>query len=94
MIAREEFPGGEIQSIMQYDITVLNEELRKLRDSGELADYSDDDLMTVCLVLIWIKPVAANQSDASEQPTAGNTHEPGRHLSTRDDRRESAGYAE
>jgi SAM-dependent methyltransferase len=55
-MAREEFPGGEIQSIVQHDNPVLADELRKLRACGELADYSDEELLTVCLVLIWTKP--------------------------------------
>jgi SAM-dependent methyltransferase len=59
-IAREEFPGVEIRSIVQDDIPELAEELAKLRASGELANYSDEELMTVCLVLIWTKPGGEN----------------------------------
>jgi SAM-dependent methyltransferase len=58
-IARNEFPGVEIQGITQYNAPDLVEQLAKLRAAGELAEYTDEELMTVCLRLVWTKPAPA-----------------------------------
>lgn len=64
-IAREEFQGVEIRSIVQYDSPQLADELRKLRARGELLNHSDEELLTVCLVLIWVKPAATADTHAA-----------------------------
>ena len=53
-----EFPGAEIVNISQHDIPRLAQELQDLRASGELKEYSDEELMTVCLQVTWVKPAS------------------------------------
>ena len=53
----DEFPGAEILDISQRNIPRLTQELKNLRAAGELQGYSDQDLMTVCLQVSWVKPV-------------------------------------
>jgi SAM-dependent methyltransferase len=55
-LLREELPGVEIQSVMQDDVPRLAEELKALRAAGELEGYSDEELMTNCLQVAWVKP--------------------------------------
>jgi SAM-dependent methyltransferase len=52
----EELPGATTESVVQYEFQRLVKELQDLRAAGELEDYSDDELMTVCLHTSWVKP--------------------------------------
>jgi len=52
----EEFPGAEIVGISQRGSPRLSRELQQLRMAGELANFSDEELMTVCLQVAWVKP--------------------------------------
>ncbi len=63
-MAAEEFPGIEIETIVQFDSPVLAAELRKLRERDELGEFSDEELMTACLILIWTKPPGSGMGSA------------------------------
>lgn len=39
-------------------MTTLQQELQNLRSTGELADYTDEELLTVNLIAVWKKPGA------------------------------------
>jgi SAM-dependent methyltransferase len=51
----EEWPGVVIHT-RQYGRQRLIPEIAKLRNAGELADYTDDELVTVDYVAVWKKP--------------------------------------
>jgi 2-polyprenyl-3-methyl-5-hydroxy-6-metoxy-1,4-benzoquinol methylase len=55
----EDLPGVQIQSVMQDDVPRLAHELQALRAAGELGDYSDEELMTNCLQVAWVKPAVS-----------------------------------
>jgi SAM-dependent methyltransferase len=52
----EELPGAEIVDIVQWRYPRLVQELKNLRGAGELKEYSDEELMTVCLQVSWVRP--------------------------------------
>ncbi len=54
-LLREKMPTVRLER-MQYAKDYFLEEAAKIRDGGELADYSDEELVTVDLVAIWKKP--------------------------------------
>jgi hypothetical protein len=45
--------------------------LKELRDAGELADYSDDELMTVNFIAIWHKPKGSHTASESRDERFG-----------------------
>jgi SAM-dependent methyltransferase len=45
----------------------LRAELATLRESGELADYSDDELLTVNVKARWVKPTNETRSEATSE---------------------------
>jgi hypothetical protein len=51
----EKFPGAKVVQL-QYANDTLRPELVTLRKEGELADYTDDELLTVDLAAVWKKP--------------------------------------
>lgn len=56
----DELPGAKIVDVLQTNIPRIAEELRLLRATDALKDYSDSDLMTVALEVSWIKPDSFN----------------------------------
>jgi SAM-dependent methyltransferase len=52
-----ECPGAQVSHFRAG--SPYTEELAKLRAAGELSDYSDADLLTVCLLVVWKKPAGA-----------------------------------
>lgn len=55
-IFSQHLPGDLKFFELQYAREQLTPELRKLREAGELAEYTDDELMTVDFVALWQKP--------------------------------------
>ena len=49
-------PGASVENIPQHPNPVIARELASLRAAGELADYSDAELITDCLIISWRKP--------------------------------------
>ena len=45
-----------MQEFKQWDSEILATELKRLREVGELADYTDQELMTAALQVTWKKP--------------------------------------
>ena len=55
-----ELPGCTIERIPELADSQRCEEISEIRKKGELAELSDDELLTDCLVVTWIKrPIAA-----------------------------------
>jgi SAM-dependent methyltransferase len=52
----DELPGAEVVGLAQWEYPPLVRELNKLRAAGELTEYTDEELMTVCLQISWVKP--------------------------------------
>jgi hypothetical protein len=52
----DELPGAEVVSLTQWEYPPVVRELNKLRAAGELKEYTDEELMTVCLQVSWVKP--------------------------------------
>ncbi len=55
-IANQYLPGCKVDRNFEARESPLRGELVKLRLAGELPNYSDDDLLTNCLVIAWTKP--------------------------------------
>lgn len=51
-------PGAHFESF-QYDNAWLQPSLAEIRKGGELADYTDDELLTVDFAAVWKKPLAS-----------------------------------
>lgn len=47
-------PG--VQFIYETDTQLTTSELAKLRAAGELGQFEDEELLTICLVAVWQKP--------------------------------------
>ena len=54
-----ELPGCTIERIPEHADAKRCAEIGELREQGELAELSDDELLTDCLVVAWIKPPTA-----------------------------------
>lgn len=55
-LVRSLLPGAEVEPIPGEPDPVIAAELARLRDSGELSDYTDAELVTDCLIISWRKP--------------------------------------
>jgi SAM-dependent methyltransferase len=53
-VVASEYPGAQVTHFRAG--SPYTEELAKLRAAGELSDYSDDELLTLCLSVVWKKP--------------------------------------
>ena len=60
-IFTDAMPGAEVISVPDLRDDLL-ERLRKIRDAGELGEYSDDELLTVDVVTVWRKPAGHGDS--------------------------------
>lgn len=54
----EALPGCRIQRIPEFPDPRLLEVAGRLRQEGELRAWSDDDLLTDCLLVSWVRPAA------------------------------------
>jgi SAM-dependent methyltransferase len=57
----KEMPGSELV-LSAPDRVWLEEEARRLQDSGELADYAIEDLVTTKVGVIWRKPPSSTEA--------------------------------
>lgn len=55
-IARQHHPGAHIQLTKRSDEAELRSQLAIARTAGDLADYSDEELLCERLVVVWRKP--------------------------------------
>ena len=60
---QRELPGCRLQ-LEQSTTPALVEELKVLREHGELEEYSDDELLSLELFVTWQKPTAAERGPA------------------------------
>ncbi len=57
-LIERECPGAQVTNFCAQ--SPYTEELAKLRVAGELGDYSDIELLTLCLLVVWKKPGTAH----------------------------------
>lgn len=63
------FPNARLMRF-EHDRSSQLGELAKLREEGELAGYSDEELLTVDLAALWVKPVESDALDAPRSERA------------------------
>jgi SAM-dependent methyltransferase len=59
-IIETECPGAQVTNFCAESPHI--EELAELRAAGELGEYSDTELLTLCILVIWKKPASAGAS--------------------------------
>jgi SAM-dependent methyltransferase len=57
-LVERECPGAQVTNFFAESPYI--EELAKLRAAGELREYSDAELLTLCLLVVWKKPVGTD----------------------------------